>query len=174
MELLNKSGVIIFGSSRSKGNTFEVGKQIATLNDFDLVDLNKLDISPYDYEHRNENDDFMELAKKMSEVRVVILLSPVYWYSMSAQMKIFLDRWSDLVTIRKDLGRELKGTKLFVVSCSSERDLGEGFALPFSQTAGYMEMDYRGHYHTWKIDGKAFEPEVLKVIRTLSTKTINN
>ena len=154
-----KKGIVIFGSSRSDGNTFDTAGRIATESSMDLVDLNSLSISPYDYRHENTSDDFLDLAEQMVHADQIVLVSPVYWYSMSAQMKIFMDRWSDLLTIRKDLGRKLKGVRLLLVSCSQDEDLGDGFDLPFIQTAAYMEMKYLGHYHVWKLEGAGWEDE---------------
>ena len=173
METSDNSGIVIFGSSRSTGNTYDVSKQIAENSKFDLADLRKLKISAYDYEHANLNDDFIPLTEKMIQAKIVVLISPVYWYSMSAQMKTFLDRWSDLVTVRKDLGRKLKGTKLIVVSCSNDNDLGDGFSLPFSQTAKYMGMEFEGYFHVWKENGMKFKTEVLKVFDDITQKILN-
>ncbi|MCP4458779.1 MAG: NAD(P)H-dependent oxidoreductase [Cytophagales bacterium] len=39
------------------------------------------------------------------------MATPVYWYSMSGIMKVFLDRIYDVLTIEKELGRKLHGKK---------------------------------------------------------------
>ena len=39
-----------------------------------------------------QNDDMAELLDKMAAADVVVLASPVYFYSMCAQMKTFIDR----------------------------------------------------------------------------------
>jgi len=44
-----------------------------------------------------------------------ILATPLYWYSVSAQAKTFLDRLSDLLVFRKDLGQALRGRCFAVV-----------------------------------------------------------
>lgn len=51
--------IIIFGSSRSFGKTREAVQTIIGDNNIPIVDLATLDISIYDYEHRNQNDDFI-------------------------------------------------------------------------------------------------------------------
>jgi len=77
-----------------------------------------------------------------------------------------------LVTIRKELGRQLKGTNLIVVSCSNDNDMGEGFALPFSQTAHYMEMHFKGHFHVWRENGMNFKTEVLRTLSGITQKAL--
>lgn len=39
-----------------------------------------------------QNDDMNELAQKMEQADVILLATPVYFYSMCGQMKVFLDR----------------------------------------------------------------------------------
>lgn len=39
-----------------------------------------------------QNDDMNALAKKMVEADVIVLASPVYFYSMAGQLKVFIDR----------------------------------------------------------------------------------
>ncbi|MDA5312487.1 flavodoxin family protein, partial [Vibrio cholerae] len=73
--------------------------------DTTLFDLSDYAISFYDYEHMNRNDDFIHLINKLAEFDHLVFASPVYWYSMSAQLKVFFDRLSDLLTIEKELGR---------------------------------------------------------------------
>ena len=59
------------------------------------------------------------------------------------------DRLSDLLTIRKDVGRALKGKILCVIACSSDATVYEGFFLPFQRTAEYLNMRWGGGLHTW-------------------------
>ena len=75
---------------------------------------------------------------------LIVLATPVYWYTMSATMKIFLDRLTDLLDIRKDLGRKLYGKKLFIISSLASNLLPQGFEYPFWQTAEYLKMEYKG------------------------------
>lgn len=137
--------LIILGSSRRNGSTLEA-LQYFRQAPIPLIDLSDLDMSYYDYQHSNRDDDFLSLAERMTLHSPLILATPVYWYSMSAIMKTFLDRWSDLLTIRKDLGRQLAGKKLFVVT-SYSTSFPKGFEDPFSQTCEYMKMTYGGCYY---------------------------
>lgn len=113
---LTNNHIIIFGSSRSFGNTRKALNDVVGKSSIELIDLNDFDISPFDYEHRNAEDDFIPLMEKIADYDTLIIATPVYWYSMSTQHKIFFDRFSDLLKIRKDLGRKLRGKKLFVIA----------------------------------------------------------
>ena len=50
--------------------------------------------------------------EKVTEYDIIVLATHVYWYSMSAIMKKFIERLSDLLHLRKDIEYKLRG-KLF-------------------------------------------------------------
>ncbi len=157
MEEKNKK-VIILGSARSDGNTRKVVDFISENFGFDLIDLNDFHINYFDYDNNHSEDDFLPLMKRISsQYQCIIFATPVYWYSMSAIMKTFFDRISDLLIWEKELGRTLRGKSMGVVSCSGHDDLKEWFDLPFKESADYLGMGYLGHVHAWieseKMDG---------------------
>ncbi|MCF8414369.1 MAG: NAD(P)H-dependent oxidoreductase [Melioribacteraceae bacterium] len=146
--------LIIMGTSRGDGNTKLITKKLGKLIASEIIELNELDISYYDYLHENKNDDFIPLAEKIVQQDIIILSTPVYWYTMSAQLKTFLDRTSDLITIRKDLGRQLNGKKMFVLSSGSQPVLPPHFDEPIRLTANYFGMDFLGsEYFFFDKDG---------------------
>jgi multimeric flavodoxin WrbA len=102
--------VIIVGSSRSNGNTIKIVDKIAMRFNIDVVDLNNYTFTYYDYENKNKEDDFLPLIKSILEkYDTLIFATPVYWYSMSGIMKVFFDRFSDLLRIEKEIGRKFRG-----------------------------------------------------------------
>lgn len=146
--------VIILGSSRSHGDTRQVADFLAGQTGSDLIDLNDFDISYFDYEHRNAGDDFLPLMERViANYDRIVFATPVYWYSMSAVMKTFFDRLSDLLKIRKELGRQLRGKSMAVLSCSRADDVDYDFEIPFRLSANYLGMDYLGHLHAWTEGG---------------------
>jgi putative NADPH-quinone reductase len=94
-----------------------------------------------------ERDDFDVVAQALVAHDLIVFVTPVYWYAMSGRMKVLFDRFTDLVTVRKDLGRQLKGRAIFLLACGSESQLPDGFEVPFSETAAYLGMDYGGAYY---------------------------
>ncbi len=124
-------------------------KELIKQSKWDLLDLNDYNFSYFDYKHENRNDDYLPLIKELIEkYDTLIFATPIYWYSMSGIMKVFFDRFTDLLTIEKELGRKLRGKKMAVISCSIGDNLGENFWLPFSETAKYLGMEYIGNIHT--------------------------
>lgn len=139
--------VTILGSSRSDGNTLASLRRVLDGKSVELFDIAQMDIGTYDYLHRNQSDAFLTLVEALVKKPFWILATPLYWYTMSAQMKIFMDRLSDLVTIRKDLGRSLCGISVAVLATGTEDRLPEGFELPFRLTCDYLDMRYIGAFY---------------------------
>ncbi len=143
-----KDAIIILGSSRKDGNTKKIVDFFNTDFNFEVVNLIEKNIGYYDYEYNNQNDDFYGIIDKIIDKKLIIFATPVYWYSMSAPLKTFFDRLSDLIRIRKDAGRKLKGKTIMSISCGSEA-LDFDFHLPFRKSAEYLYMNYLGDLHGW-------------------------
>ncbi len=146
--------LIILGSSRSHGNTRKVLDRLIELHACDLIDLNDWQFSYYDYEHKNRDDDFIKIIDQLLNYDIVIFASPIYWYSMSGVMKTFFDRISDLLKIRKEKGRQLRGKTMLAISCNGDQEDYPSFAAPFELSADYLGMNYAGYYHAWIENGE--------------------
>lgn len=63
-----------------------------------MLNLNDYDIRFFDKteyvrgEEESEEDDAVKIIRKMEKADVIVLASPVYFYSMTAQMKALIDR----------------------------------------------------------------------------------
>jgi multimeric flavodoxin WrbA len=108
-----KRVVALLGSPRKKGNSTVLAKQIingakSAGAKVETVYLNGLNIRPcqgcYACKKKNSSgcavdDDMQPLYPKLLESDAWIIASPVYWFNMSAQTKIFMDRcfalWND-------------------------------------------------------------------------------
>ncbi|HWA33828.1 MAG TPA: NAD(P)H-dependent oxidoreductase [Cyclobacteriaceae bacterium] len=139
--------VIILGSSRRDGETKKVIDELVALTQWDVIDLNDYDFSYYDYEHKNIDDDYIGLMRKILEYDLLVFATPVYWYAMSGIMKVFFDRVTDLLDFEQELGRKLRSKSMAAVSCSIGNHLDDQFWLPFRETAAYLGMKYVGNLH---------------------------
>ncbi len=141
--------IIIVGSSRKDGFTHKAVQQLNCFTDFDVVYLNDYNFSNYDYGHGNiDDDDILLMNRLIVRYDVFIFATPVYWYSMSGNMKVFFDRFTDLLDKEKDLGRQLRKKYMAALSSSIGDHMGENFWLPFKETAKYLGMQYLGDVHT--------------------------
>jgi putative NADPH-quinone reductase len=146
------SVLTILGSAR-EGDTAAVLEAILAGRSATRIDLKDLDIRQYEYGRPPEGDDFLFVADAMIRHRVIVFATPVYWYAMSGRMKTLFDRFTDLVTVRKDLGRQLGGRRAFLVTCGSELELPDGFETPFRETAAYLRMTYGGAFYAHTAKG---------------------
>lgn len=139
--------IIILASGRTPGNTSRAVSQVMQAADEDiaLLDLRDYNIGYYDYEHSNADDDFMQVIRIMMQHDSIIFATPVYWYSMSAQLKTFFDRFTDLITLHKDVGRGLRGKRASVIACGAAEEMPPSFTDPFTATFSYLGMEYVGH-----------------------------
>lgn len=163
--------VLLEGSARSNGDTRVITNYILLQRpSWELVDLNLLDIRHFHYGIEDQGDDFLPTMRKLLHFDTLVMITPVYWYTMSGRLKVFIDRFSDLLDDPyKDLGRELRGKSLASVSCSRQTQLIQGFEIPIEETAAYMGMKYRGHFHTW-VGQNGVPAEATKVLDQLIGK----
>jgi multimeric flavodoxin WrbA len=151
------TGVIIMGSSRSDGDTAAAVTALAARTGYQVLDLASLNFSDYDYQSRNLEDDFLPtLRNLLNQCDQLVLATPVYWYTMSALMKRFLDRISDCLRVEKTTGRRFRGKHLAVLSVSNDTPPA-AFATPFELSADYLGMTYLGHWHA--VIGTAEPPD---------------
>lgn len=144
-----KDAIALLGSSRRHGNTGQLVDDIATRLDIEIVDLGQKCISPYDYEHRNRSDDFEPLMTRVLDFNHIIICSPVYWYSVSPQVKIFLDRITDYLDIPEllDDGRRLRGKTGHIVCTSIYDSAPSSFLATLTATFSYLGMHTGGVLH---------------------------
>jgi multimeric flavodoxin WrbA len=149
--------IALFSSSRRHGNTGQFLDRIAQDLTIEIVDLAKVRISPYDYEHRNRDDEFEPLMKRVLTFDQVVFATPVYWYAASPAMKVFLDRVSDFLEL-PDLveeGRALRGKQAYVVCTSVYDEAPRSFLSAFLDTFQYLGMRFGGVGHVNCRDGYA-------------------
>lgn len=145
--LATDNPIIIFGSARDKGDTWDAVQMVLDGKNIPIINLREIHFSGFDYTGSNHDDDFLPVMKNILNHNPIILATPVYWYSMSDIMKRFLDRWSDLLSEYKDMGRALRGKTIYVISSYAVHPEGKaGFEETFQQTCEYLGMHYGGAF----------------------------
>ncbi|MCW8108694.1 flavodoxin family protein [Alteromonas ponticola] len=134
---------IIFGSSCSQGNTSGLAHEVKKLLAADFYDLARYKIEPFDY-HNKYQDDFLPLINQLLCYKKLIFASPVYWYAASAQMKVFMDRLTDLLNFHQRQGRRLRGKGVGLLATGIETRAPDSFEQMFKLTFEYLGMDYKG------------------------------
>jgi len=92
------------------------------------------------------NDEAKPVLAKIAKVDVVVMATPLYFFSASAQLKLIFDRMFSLYKWDNDAGTmktPLKG-KTFVLIASAFEDVGLGaLERPFALTASYTKMKFK-------------------------------
>ena len=147
---MEQKPLVILGSARKGSDTEKFVAFILDNVAYKLIDLLDININGYTYSHEYPTDDqYQLLVEELLTHQLIIFATPVYWYSMSALMKTFFDRFSDLVTYKKVIGRKLKGKSSALIAVGAEQKLADGFEIPFSLTSSYLDMEYLGSiYHS--------------------------
>jgi multimeric flavodoxin WrbA len=145
----------LFSSSRRNGNTGKFVDRIATNLNIEVIDLARVRMSPYDYEHNNRDDEFEPLMKRVLDYEHLLFATPVYWYSVAPAMKVFLDRITDFTELPDLLngGRRLRGKLGYVVCTSIYEEAPASFLNAFRDTFSYLGIEYRGVAHANCRDG---------------------
>ncbi len=170
--------IAIFASARRNGNTGKFIDWIGNELDISIIDLSEKNISPYDYEHNNLNDDFVPLMNQLLNYEKIIFVTPIYWYASSAQMKIFIDRIADLLYLEelKDIGRRLRKKTGYVVCTSTSNEANQSFMNTFKDTFEYLGMNYGGHVHANCENGYSpnkYIEDVNKFVKLVKCKDIS-
>lgn len=98
------------------------------------------------------HDDFNQIAGAIGEADVIVLATPMYWFSFSAQIKALIDRWYSLNRSEKGL----KGEKQCVLlACGADdREHFEGLERTYEIMAEYLD---------WEDAGRVIAPGVCAV-----------
>lgn len=158
--------LLIQASSRKDGHTQQITKLLQQEVEIDTLHLLDYHIGHFDYQYRNQADDFLPLVRRIAtDYDLIIFATPVYWYTMSGLMKVFFDRLTDCLKTDKETGARLVGKTMAAIGIGSDPEDIEGFFVPFRLTAPYMEMKYAGDVYTWIEDDGMVEEEVKRRVR---------
>lgn len=141
--------IAILSSARRNGNTAKFLELLQDHWPMDYIYLEDHDINGFDYQYRQQNDDFHRLMDRIVAYDNIIFAAPVYWYSVPPAMKAFLDRISDYLN-REELkpkGRLLREKKAFVLSTSNSKVASRTFISMFEETFQHLGMRYQGFIH---------------------------
>jgi len=129
-----KRVLIVNGSPRKRGNSVLLAAQVAAGAtaagaEVETIILQDLDIQPCtaceackgtDEGDCIIQDDMQSLYPKVRAADVIVIATPVYWFTMSAQAKLFIDRWYALIDTAR--GNLLTGKKFAFVLAYGDSD----------------------------------------------------
>ncbi|MGA5165590.1 MULTISPECIES: flavodoxin family protein [Streptomyces] len=152
----DRSFLFVLGSSRADGNTELLARtaaaQLPAGTPQRWVDLNTLPLPDFQ-DGRHETDDWPvgeaeeELRRATLEATDIVLATPLYWYTVSAQTKRYLDYWSGWLTAPgSDFKRRMAGRTLWGVTVMADDDesVADGLVTTLNNSAAYLRMRFGG------------------------------
>ncbi len=138
--------IVLLGSAHNDGNTLKAVKDLCPFKEYEIINLQALQIASYNDENC-PNDDFYIVADKMSNADNIVFATPVYWYSMSSVLKNFFDRLTDLLGPYKSIGKSLSGKSTYLIATGTDDELPNGFEEPFRRTSQYFGMVFQKTFY---------------------------
>jgi len=154
-----KKVLVILGSPRKKGNSAILADQItkgakSAKAKVETIYLQEKNIAPCkacftcqkkDSKGCSIQDDMQDLYPKLIEADAWVIASPVYWFSMSAQTKIFMDRCFALPAYQSD---PFKGKRIAIAMTYGGEDPFDSGCVnalrTFQDAFGYIEATLVG------------------------------
>ncbi|MFX0100977.1 MAG: flavodoxin family protein [Candidatus Hodarchaeota archaeon] len=177
--------LVVLGSPRKNGNTTILANQaIEGAKEADAevenVRLQGLNIAPCNAcdacrksGHCTIDDDMIPLYDKIEKADAILLASPVYWFNMSAQMKLFIDR---TYAVESNGRYALTGKRIGIIMAYADSDPLESGAInaihSFQDMCRFVKADIVGIVHGCAEHPGEIEkrPEVLKAAHKLGKK----
>lgn len=96
------------------------------------------------------DDDFNTIAPAILEADALVFTTPVYWYSIPAQIKGVIDRIFSFVVG----GKDISGKECALITCCEEEDMSvmDGVRVPMERMCALNK---------WKMVGEVLVPGVL-------------
>ena len=160
---MSKKIVVITGSPRKNGNSFAMTKAFIEAAEAKGHIVTRFDAAARKIDgcHACEtcfstgkacsfDDDFNIIAPDILEADAIVFTTPVYWYSIPAQIKGVIDRIFSLVIGGKDIA----GKECGLITCCEEEDMSvmDGVRVPIERMAALNK---------WKMVGEVLIPGVL-------------
>ncbi|RST18742.1 flavodoxin family protein [Streptomyces sp. WAC05374] len=151
----DRSFLFLLGSSRADGNTEILARAAAEQLPAGVpqtwVDLNRVELPDFqDGRHEttwSASEAERELRRATLAATDIVLASPLYWYTLSAQTKRYLDYWSGWLTEPgSDFKRRMAGRTLWgvTVMAHEEEVVADGLVTTLTNSAAYMGMRFGG------------------------------
>ena len=141
--------LVLFSSANKQGNTAQLIEEVAKHHSLEVIDIDALTITPYNYQNNYPTDDFYPLVEKILAADKLIFASPVYWHAPTASIKALIDRITELTDVKrlKPKARSLAHKPAFVLATSASDALCPIFNGFFEKVFNYFDIQYSAHLH---------------------------
>ena len=104
--------LFVNSSPNREGNTYRIGEELLKDKEHDVLQMADYRISQYGQVF--EDDEMKDVLKEMDKYDILVIGSPVYWYTVGGMLKTFIDRLYMLPE-----AEALRGKKLYLFAQGS-------------------------------------------------------
>jgi len=175
-----KKVVIVMGSPRKNGNSATLAHRVAEgaraagadvesfyLHEMDIKPCTACDVCREDTATDcNIDDDMQNLYPKLRQADALVIASPIYWFTVAAQTKLFMDR---CYALGGPQGNALKDKRIGIILTYGDSDPFNSGAVNALRTL-QDAFAYIGSHIVGMVDGRASEAGEIKTNRDLMGK----
>lgn len=154
----DRSFLFVLGSARADGNSEALARAAATALPSDVAQrwvwLPELELPRFDdLRHIGDGSypapigDAAALLDATLAATDLVIVSPLYWYSVSAEVKLYLDHWSGWMRVPGvDFRAQMADRTLWAISTVSDEDrsLADPLVGTLRNTANFLKMRWGG------------------------------
>ena len=82
--------LFVNSSPNREGNTYRIGEELLKDKEHDVLQMADYRISQYGQVF--EDDEMKEVLKEIDKYDILVIGSPLYWYTVGGMLKTFIDR----------------------------------------------------------------------------------
>lgn len=154
---MSKHVLVFKGSPREKGNSSILAEKAAegataAGAEVESYSLHLMDIRPCDACDICQEtgvcvlkDDMQLLYPKLEKADAIVIATPIYWFTMNAQTKLFIDRW---YAMQSPQGNALKGKQFGILLTYGDTDPYSSGAInamrTFQDMLRYIGAEFSG------------------------------
>ena len=131
--------LFVNSSPNRDGNTYRIGEELLKDKEHDVLQMADYRISQYGQVF--EDDEMKEVLKEMDKYDILVIGSPVYWYTVGGMLKTFIDKLYMLPE-----AEALRGKKLYLFAQGSlpNEDTVKSIEFLFNRLSYLMGMELKG------------------------------
>ena len=131
--------LFVNSSPNRDGNTYRIGEELLKDKEHDVLQMADYRISQYGQVF--EDDEMKEVLKEMDKYDILVIGSPVYWYTVGGMLKTFIDRLYMLPEAEALRGKKLY---LFAQGSAPSSDTVKSIEFLSNRLSYLMGMELKG------------------------------
>ena len=126
-------------SPNREGNTYRIGEELLKDKEHDVLQMADYRISQYGQVF--EDDGMKDVLKEIDKYDILVIGSPVYWYTVGGMLKTFIDRLYMLPEAEALRGKKLY---LFAQGSAPNQDTVKSIEFLSNRLSYLMGMELKG------------------------------